>query len=71
MNREALDEQEAEIKKKYEHVDPVPRPPHWGGWRLKPIKIEFWQEGKSRLHDRIEYLRKDPTYSWTWRRLQP
>jgi pyridoxamine 5'-phosphate oxidase len=48
---------------------PVPRPTHWGGFRLVPQWIEFWQEGEFRLHDRIIYARKDD--SWHLERLSP
>lgn len=47
----------------------VQRPPYWGGYRLVPDRIEFWQGQPSRLHDRIEYLRGQP--GWTRRRLMP
>ncbi len=51
------------------HPDLVARPPHWGGYRLVPDQIEFWQGQPCRLHDRIEYLRTDQ--GWTRRRLMP
>jgi pyridoxamine 5'-phosphate oxidase len=47
----------------------VPLPPHWGGFRLEPSRIEFWQGRPSRLHDRIVYTRFDS--AWTIGRLSP
>ena len=48
----------------------VPRPPHWGGYRVLPDRIEFWQGRKSRLHDRLLYTRQADG-SWTRSRLAP
>ncbi len=48
---------------------PVPLPPHWGGWRLAPETVEFWQGRRSRLHDRLRYRRA--TDGWTVERLAP
>jgi pyridoxamine 5'-phosphate oxidase len=48
---------------------PVPRPPHWGGWRLVPHEWEFWQGRPSRLHDRFRYRLADG--EWVIRRLAP
>lgn len=47
-----------------------PRPPHWGGYRLKPERWEFWQGRKSRLHDRLLYTRQDDG-QWVKQRLAP
>lgn len=49
---------------------PVPRPPHWSGWRLVPERFEFWQEGEYRLHQRVTYTRQ-PNGSWQTGRLYP
>ena len=47
-----------------------PRPPHWGGYRLKPDTWQFWQGRKSRLHDRLRY-RQDANQQWVRERLAP
>lgn len=48
-----------------------PRPPHWGGYRLTPDYLEFWQGRPSRLHDRICYFYQTENNSWVVRRLAP
>jgi pyridoxamine 5'-phosphate oxidase len=48
----------------------VPRPPHWGGLRVKPSRIEIWHDGEDRMHDRWSFTR-DANASWTCVRLQP
>ena len=48
---------------------PVPRPPHWGGFRLAPAVIEFWQGRSDRLHDRLAFTRGE--YGWSVQRLWP
>jgi pyridoxamine 5'-phosphate oxidase len=53
-----------------QHGDVAPRPENWGGFRLVPERIEFWQGRRSRFHDRIVYLRQGDG-SWTRQRLQP
>jgi pyridoxamine 5'-phosphate oxidase len=47
----------------------VPRPPHWGGFRLVPDAYEFWEHGENRLHDRVRYERRGD--AWSRVRLAP
>lgn len=58
-----------DVSEKYEGRD-VPRPPHWGGYLLRPDMVEFWQQGADRFHDRIRY-RKDEGGAWIIERLAP
>ena len=48
-----------EFKKKYPNEKNIPRPKHWSGWNLNPLEIEFWLDGKDRIHERLRYTRKD------------
>ena len=48
-----------EFKKKYPNEKNIPRPKHWSGWNLNPSEIEFWLDGKDRIHERLSYNRKD------------
>ena len=49
----------------------VPRPPHWTGYRIKPVYIEFWMDKPFRLHDRHIFRRDTPDGTWTTERLYP
>lgn len=49
----------------------VPRPPHWSGFRLSPVEIEFWRDRPFRLHDRLVYRRDDSRSSWRTEHLFP
>ena len=51
-------------------IDP-PRPPHWGGFRIHPVEIEFWADGAHRLHDRFRWTRPAPDAPWEITRLSP
>ncbi len=49
----------------------VPRPPYWTGWRITPLRIEFWRDRPFRLHDRLVYLRDNSAAPWRTERLFP
>jgi pyridoxamine 5'-phosphate oxidase len=68
-NREWLDDKEKELNERYADK-PVPRPEHWGGYRLIPSAIEFWQGRPNRLHDRLLYLLPE-NGNWAITRLAP
>jgi pyridoxamine 5'-phosphate oxidase len=67
-SREELLARVAEVAERFPAS--VPRPPHWGGYRLVPDRIELWFAGQGRLHDRFEYRRAEDG-SWTMTRLNP
>ena len=52
-------------------ISEVPRPPGWSGWRIAPLRMEFWHDRPFRLHDRIEFRRDAPGGAWTKVRLYP
>jgi pyridoxamine 5'-phosphate oxidase len=66
--RNVLEERARALEKEYEGRE-VPRPPFWGGYRVEPHAIEFWQGRENRLHDRISYRRESG--GWRRERLQP
>jgi pyridoxamine 5'-phosphate oxidase len=68
-SREALEQREQEVAARFATENPLPRPPHWGGFILRPHRLEFWQGRPSRLHDRIVYERVGD--EWQRSRLAP
>lgn len=62
-HRQYLEKEYEKYRKKYEKSGKVPRPAYWGGYAIQPSRIEFWQGGRFRLHDRIEYTKKEERWS--------
>lgn len=69
-SREVLVAKQQELNQKYQDAEIIPRPLHWGGIRVIPTLIEFWQGRPDRLHDRLVYTRTTTT-SWQIDRLSP
>ena len=69
-SRAVLEAEVVRVEKKYDG-EPVPRPPHWIGYRLVPLAVEFWAEQPYRLHDRIVFSRAAPDAAWSRERLYP
>jgi pyridoxamine 5'-phosphate oxidase len=67
-SREQLKTRQEELRQRFAGAE-IPVPPFWGGYRLMPAEIEFWQGGPSRLHDRLLYVRSGD--AWTIQRLSP
>jgi pyridoxamine 5'-phosphate oxidase len=69
-SRFALEKAVAVFTARYALGD-IPRPPHWTGFRVKPVEIEFWHDRPFRLHDRVAFRRETPNGEWTKTRLYP
>ena len=67
-SRDFLESRFKNFEEKYSEIE-IPKPPHWGGYIVKPSRIEFWQGRPGRLHDRIEYNKNNE--GWTIDRLAP
>lgn len=67
-DREVLQQEKARLTETYQDKE-IPRPSHWGGYRLLPERVEFWQGQPDRLHDRLEYELTNK--GWQLRRLSP
>jgi pyridoxamine 5'-phosphate oxidase len=67
--RSSLDSALANVRRQFAAVDKIPVPPHWGGWRIRPEIVEFWQGRSNRMHDRLRFkLTRD---GWKIERLGP
>ncbi len=69
-SRADFDAKIAAYAKKFGEDEP-PRPPHWKGYRVVPVRIEFWRSRAFRLHDRLEFTRANPDEGWVTNRLYP
>ncbi|MCX3059741.1 pyridoxamine 5'-phosphate oxidase [Streptomyces beihaiensis] len=70
-SRAELDASYEELTRRYPQDAQVPVPPHWGGYRVTPHQIEFWQGRANRLHDRLRYVRAHHGGPWRTERLSP
>lgn len=68
-NRDLLAGRVVALEEEYREKEEIPRPHHWGGYRLRPALVEFWQGRESRLHDRLQYRREGD--GWIIERLGP
>ncbi len=68
-SRTELDRLETHILDKFPPDGEIPLPPHWGGWRIEPVTVEFWQGRTGRMHDRLRYRMHDE--QWVIERLAP
>lgn len=69
-DRSVLEEKIKSIQKEFKGQDPLPAPPHWGGYLIRPVSFEFWHGRDDRLHDRFRY-RKNADGFWIVERLAP
>ncbi|WP_370933828.1 pyridoxamine 5'-phosphate oxidase [Amycolatopsis sp. cg13] len=67
--RRALDNALRNIERRFGDVEQIPAPPHWGGWRIRPDFVEFWQGREDRMHDRLRFHRTHD--GWQVERLAP
>jgi pyridoxamine 5'-phosphate oxidase len=68
-SRSTLESALANVERQFADADKVPVPPHWGGWRIRPQSVEFWQGRQDRMHDRLVYEMR--AEEWRIQRLAP
>jgi pyridoxamine 5'-phosphate oxidase len=68
-DRTVLENALANVERRFADSDEVPVPPHWGGWRIRPEVVEFWQGRRDRMHDRLRF--KQTRDGWTVERVGP
>jgi pyridoxamine 5'-phosphate oxidase len=69
-SRSDMEARFAEVERRFAQTDPIPRPPHWGGFALEAEWVELWQGQANRFHDRVSYTLQADS-SWSIARLQP
>lgn len=67
-SRMVLEEQYHKAKERFANEPMIPRPPHWGGFCVVPVMVEFWQGQENRLHDRVRYTRLGEVFDNVWQR---
>lgn len=70
-SRQALDDALDRVTRRYADVASIPLPAHWGGTRIRPQSVEFWQGRDNRMHDRLRFSLNPATREWVLERLQP
>jgi pyridoxamine 5'-phosphate oxidase len=71
QSRKVLEVRLRDLEARYTGTDEVPMPDYWGGFRVRPASIEFWQGRPNRLHDRLQYTRNSEENEWRIERLAP
>ena len=59
------------VERRFADTDRIPVPPHWGGWRIVPDRVEFWQGRTNRMHDRLRFELSSLDRTWQVVRLAP
>ncbi|MCW0212888.1 MAG: pyridoxamine 5'-phosphate oxidase [Pseudonocardia sp.] len=70
-DRHVLDDALEGVTRRFADTEDIPRPPHWGGWRVVPDEVEFWQGRTNRMHDRLRFVGDRDDRSWRVVRLAP